>query len=59
MPENIIADGELLEKIFHAQVTHIPYENIDYLNLHKESLTLDSLCSQVLEKNRGGVCRFW
>ena len=29
-------DGELLEKVFRAQVTHIPYENIDYLNLRKE-----------------------
>lgn len=56
MPENIIADGELLEKIFHAQVTHIPYENIDYLNLRKEPITQEGLYRQIVENGRGGVC---
>ncbi len=56
VPENIIADGELLEKVFRAQVTHIPYENIDYLNLRKEPITQERLYCQIVENGRGGVC---
>lgn len=56
MPESINADGELLEKVFRAQVTHIPYENIDYLNLRKEPITLEGLFRQIVENDRGGVC---
>lgn len=56
MPEKITADGELLERIYHAQVTHIPYENIDYLNLEKEKITEKRLYHQIVENRRGGVC---
>lgn len=56
LPEKITPDGSFLKKIYRAHVTHIPYENIDYLNLDKTEITLDRLCSQVLEKRRGGVC---
>lgn len=56
LPENIIADAELLEKIFRSQVTHIPYDNIDYLNLRKEPITSEGLYRQIVENGRGGVC---
>ena len=56
LPENITPDGTFLRRIFRAHVTHIPYENIDYLNLDKEEITLKRLFSQVVEKNRGGIC---
>ena len=56
LPENITPDGTFLRRIFRAHVTHIPYENIDYLNLDKEEITLERLFSQVVEKNRGGIC---
>ena len=56
MPKNLIADGELLERVFRAQVTHIPYENIDYLNLRKEPITQEGLYRQIVENGRGGVC---
>ena len=56
LPEDQTADGELLARIYRAQVTHIPYENIDYLNLTKEDMTPDSLFRQIVEEGRGGVC---
>lgn len=56
MPEQIKADGEFLEKIYRAHVTHIPYENIDYLNLEKKEITIDRLFRQVVTEKRGGVC---
>lgn len=56
LPEKITPDGSFLKQIYRAHVTHIPYENIDYLNLDKREITLDRLCSQVLEEGRGGVC---
>ena len=56
VPENPIPDGRFLEQIYRAQVTHIPYENIDYLNLEKEEITLDGLFGQIVTQRRGGVC---
>lgn len=55
-PGRITPDGALLKRIFLAHVTHVPYENIDYLNLDKKEITPDRLCSQVIDKRRGGVC---
>ena len=56
LPDRIPPDGAFLARIFRAHVTHIPYENIDYLNLDKKEITLDRLYSQVVEKRRGGIC---
>ena len=56
LPGNITPDGTFLKRIFRAHVTHIPYENIDYLNLGKKEITLERIFSQVVEKNRGGIC---
>lgn len=56
LPESINPDGAFLGRIFRAHVTHIPYENIDYLNLDKKEITPDRLFSQVVEKKRGGIC---
>ncbi len=56
MPENSVQDGKFLEQIYRAQVTHIPYENIDYLNLEKEEITSDGLYKQIVTDGRGGVC---
>ena len=56
LPEEARADGELLEKIFRAHVTHIPYENIDYLNMNKEPITIESAFRQVVAEKRGGIC---
>ena len=56
MPEDPLPDGRFLEQIYRAQVTHIPYENIDYLNLKKEEITEDGLFKQIVSDGRGGVC---
>ena len=56
LPQEIRPDGAFLKRIFHAHVTHIPYENIDYLNLDKKEITLDRLYEQVVVKKRGGTC---
>ena len=56
LPEEIRPDGDFLKRIFRAHVTHIPYENIDYLNLDRKEITLDRLFEQVVEKKRGGIC---
>ena len=56
VPENAAPDGRLLERIYRAQVTHIPYENIDFLNLEKEKITVDGLFRQIVTDGRGGVC---
>ena len=56
IPEKFTADGAFLKQIFKAHVTHIPYENIDYLNLDKQAITLDRIYTQVVERKRGGIC---
>lgn len=56
LPETVTADGALLEKIFHGHVTHVPYENIDYLNLEKTPITIERLYRRVVEEKRGGIC---
>lgn len=56
MPETFTADGEFLEKIFHAQVTHVPYENTDYLNGERDEITVERLFRQVVTERRGGIC---
>ena len=56
LPENAVPDGKLLEQIYRAHVTHIPYENIDYLNLEKKEITVDGLFRQIVREGRGGVC---
>ena len=56
LPEKITPDGVFLERIYHAHVTHIPYENIDYLNLDKREITIEGLFHQVVLQKRGGVC---
>ena len=56
LPETVTADGAFLEKIYRAHVTHIPYENIDYLNLNKTEMSPEGLFRQVVEEHRGGVC---
>ena len=56
LPEEIRPDGDFLKRIFRAHVTHVPYENIDYLNMDRKEITLDRLYEQVVGKKRGGVC---
>lgn len=56
LPEEICPDGDFLKRIFRAHVTHIPYENIDYLNLDRKEITPDRLYEQVVVKKRGGIC---
>ena len=56
LPAEIRADGALLRRIFRAHVTHVPYENIDYLNLEKKEITPERLYEQVVVKRRGGTC---
>lgn len=56
LPEEIRADGVFLKRVFRAHVTHVPYENIDYLNLDRKEITPDRLYEQVVEKKRGGTC---
>ena len=56
MPKNPVPDGKFLEQIYHAQVTHIPYDNIDYLNMEKDEITVDGTFKQIVTDGRGGVC---
>lgn len=56
LPEKVTADGALLEKIFRGHVTHVPYENIDYLNMEKTEITFERLYRRMVEQKRGGVC---
>ena len=56
MSEYDSPDGRFLEQIYRAQVTHIPYENIDYLNLEKEDITLDGIFEKIVTNRRGGIC---
>lgn len=56
LPEKITADAEFLKKIFYAHVTHVPYENIDFLNFDKQEITLELLYRHVVIEKRGGVC---
>ncbi len=56
LPASVTPDGAFLREIFRAHVTHIPYENIDYLNQDKQEITLERSYSQVVEKKRGGIC---
>lgn len=56
LPEAAAPDGKFLEQIYRAHVTHIPYENIDYLNLEKKEITVDGVFRQIVADGRGGVC---
>ena len=55
-PAEIRADGAFLRLVFRAHVTHVPYENIDYLNLDRKWITPERLYEQVVVKRRGGTC---
>lgn len=54
-PYGADADAGLLQKIFYAHVTRIPYENISFL-LRITDLSMDALFRQVVTEKRGGVC---
>lgn len=50
------ADADLLQKVYRAQVTTVPYENINYLLWDTSDLDPDVLFREIVTERRGGVC---
>lgn len=56
IPQDHTADAELLQRIYYAQVTSVPYENINYLLWDSSDLDLEDLFRDIVTERRGGVC---
>ncbi len=49
-------DIELLGRLHQAHISHIPYENIDFLAGRRTYLDRDVLYDKIIKHGRGGVC---
>ncbi len=56
LPEPIVPNGELLEKLQFAFCTHVPYENLDIMRGIPLSLDEEDLFEKIVTKGRGGFC---
>ena len=56
MPEEIVPDAALLQKlIFHASIS-IPYENTQFLTKKIVPCNIDSLFQHIVVEKKGGIC---
>ena len=56
LPDPLIPDSALLQKIQYAHCTKIPYENLDILRSVPLDLDYDSLFDKIVTRGRGGYC---
>lgn len=56
LPDPLIPDSELLQKIQYAHCTRIPYENLDIIRDVPLNLDYDSLFDKIVTRGRGGYC---
>lgn len=56
LPEPVVPDAALLQKLQYAHCTTVPYENLDILRGHPLSLETDDLFEKVVVRRQGGFC---
>ena len=56
MPEKIIPDGELLDRLHYMHSISVPYENLDFLTGKLTPTDADTAYSSVVLNHRGGMC---
>ena len=56
VPEVIVPDSSLLQKLHLAHCTHIVYENLDMIRGIPTSLEEEALFRKIVEEGRGGLC---
>ena len=54
MPEKIVPDSELLQKLQFAHCTSVPYENRDIIRGIPLSLDPEDLFDKIVTRGRGG-----
>ena len=56
LPEKIVPDSALLQKLQYAHCTSVPYENLDIIRGIPLSLDPDALYDKVVKQGKGGFC---
>ena len=56
MPENIVPDAALLEKLVFHNIISIPYENTQFLTKKYIPCNTDDLFQRIVLEKKGGIC---
>ena len=56
LPEPLVPDSALLQKLHYAHCCAVPYENHDMIRAIPTSLEEDGLYRKIVEEGKGGIC---